>query len=159
MVNWNLKLSQEAFFQSDNSYFEITHTLLGSCIEMLDLTNSLLTFFCWVELFDAKILLLLLRNNELTWAKSIKLISCCNEEWLELNSFFKTLISDFLWRISSCNNFTWYCLYVKEALREWLLTLKLKKLRMTLLSLYRNRNSKCSLLQCYYRKRFERFRF
>ena len=26
---------------------------------------------------------------------------------LELNSFFKTLISDFLWRISSCNNFTW----------------------------------------------------
>ena len=31
---------------------------------MLDLTN-LLTF-CWVALFDAKILLLFLRNNELT---------------------------------------------------------------------------------------------
>ena len=40
---------------------------------------------CWIALFDARILLLLLRNNELTWAKSIKLISCCNEEWLELN--------------------------------------------------------------------------
>ena len=31
---------------------------------MLDLTNSL-NFFCWVALFDAEILLLLLRNNEL----------------------------------------------------------------------------------------------
>ena len=30
---------------------------------MLDLTD-LLNFFCWVALFDAKILLLLLRNNE-----------------------------------------------------------------------------------------------
>ena len=40
-------------------------TLLGSCIEMLDLTN-LLNFFRWVALFDAKILLLFLRNNELT---------------------------------------------------------------------------------------------
>ena len=32
---------------------------------MLDLTN-LQNFFCWVALFNAKILLLLLRNNELT---------------------------------------------------------------------------------------------
>ena len=116
MVNWNLKLSQEAFFQSDNSYFKkLKLTLLGSYIEVLDLTNLLLTFFCWLELFDAKILLLLLRNNELTWAKSIKLIWCCNEEWLALKFFFKTLISDFLWWISSCNNFTWHCLYVKES--------------------------------------------
>ena len=40
-------------------------TLLGSCLEMLDLTN-LLNFFCWVAVFDAKIMLLILRNNELT---------------------------------------------------------------------------------------------
>ena len=79
-------------------------TLLGSCIEMLDITN-LLNFFCWVALFDAKIHLLLLRNNELTRVKSVKLISFCNEEWLELKSFFKALISDFLWRTSFCNNF------------------------------------------------------
>ena len=32
---------------------------------MLDLTN-LLNVFCWVVLFDTKILLLLLRDNELT---------------------------------------------------------------------------------------------
>ena len=32
---------------------------------MLDLTN-LLNFLCWVALFNAKTLLLLLRNNELT---------------------------------------------------------------------------------------------
>ena len=32
---------------------------------MLDLTD-LLNFFCWVALFDAKIRLLYLRNNELT---------------------------------------------------------------------------------------------
>ena len=32
---------------------------------MLDLT-SLLNFFCWVALFDARSLLLLLRNNEVT---------------------------------------------------------------------------------------------
>ena len=31
---------------------------------MLDLTK-LLNFFCWIALFDARILLLLLRNNEL----------------------------------------------------------------------------------------------
>ena len=53
----------------------------------LDLIN-LLKFFCWVALFDTKILLLLLRNNELTCAKSIKLISFCNEEWLDLTSDF-----------------------------------------------------------------------
>ena len=110
---------------------------------MLELTN-LLNFFCWVTVFNDKILLLLLRNNELTWAKSIKLISCCNEEWLELNSFFKTLRSDFLWRIFSCNNFNWHCLYVKEALRDWLLTRKFKKLGITLLSLHRNKNRKSS---------------
>ena len=109
--------SWSLFSQSDSSYFEkLKMTLLGSCIEVLDLTK-LLNFFCWIALFDARILLLLLRNNELTWAKSIKLISCCNEEWLELNSFFKTLISDFLWWISSYNSFNWHCLYVKEALR------------------------------------------
>ena len=34
-------------------------TLLGTCTEMLDLTN-LLNFFCWVGLFEAKIVLLLL---------------------------------------------------------------------------------------------------
>ena len=66
-------------------------TILGPCKEMLDLTN-LLNFFRYVALFDAKTLLLLLRNSELTWAKSIKLISCCNEDWLALNSFFKTLL-------------------------------------------------------------------
>ena len=99
------------FSQSDSSYFEkLKITLLGSCIEMLDLTN-LFNLFCWVELFDTKILLLLLRNNELTWSKAIKLISCCNEEWLELNSFFKTVISDFSWRVCSCNNINWHCLY------------------------------------------------
>ena len=32
---------------------------------MLDLTN-LLNFFCWIALFDARIMLLLLRNNEET---------------------------------------------------------------------------------------------
>ena len=55
-------------------------TLLGSCKEMLDLTD-LFYFFCWVALFDPKVLLLLLKSNELTWAKSIKLISCHNEEY------------------------------------------------------------------------------
>ena len=108
-------------------------TLLGSCIEMLDLTNLCNFFYC-VALFDAKILLLILRNNELTWAKSIKLISCYNVEQLELNSFFKTLASDFLRRISCCNDFNWHCLYVEEALRDWLLTGKFKKLGVTVLS-------------------------
>ena len=40
-------------------------TLLGPCTEVRDLTN-LLNVFYWVALFDAKILLLSLRNNELT---------------------------------------------------------------------------------------------
>ena len=108
---------------------------------MLDLTNL-------PNYFYAKILLLLLRNSELTWGKSIKLVSGCNEEWLEFNSFFETLISNFLWWISSCNNFNWHCLYVKEALKDWLLTRKLKKIDKTLLSLHRNRNSKCNLACC-----------
>ena len=72
---------------------------------MLDLTN-LLSF--WVALFDANILLSLLRNNEGIWAKSVKLISYYYEEWLKLNSFFKTLMSNFSWQISFCNSFNKY---------------------------------------------------
>ena len=49
-------------------------TLLRFCTEILNSTN-LINFFGWVGLFDAKILLLLLRNNELTLSKLIKLIS------------------------------------------------------------------------------------
>ena len=73
--------ARSLFAQSDSSYFEkLKTTLLGSCTEMLDLTDWL-NFFCWIALFDAKIPLLRLRNNELTWAKSIKLISWRNEEY------------------------------------------------------------------------------
>ena len=121
MGNWNFNLLQEFFFHSQEFFFHSSNSeklkmsLLGSCIEMLDL-NWITQLFCWIALFYARILLLLLRNNELTWAWSIKLTSCCNEEWLELNSFFKTLISDFLWWISSCNSFNLHCLYVKEAI-------------------------------------------
>ena len=53
---------------------------------MLYLTN-LLSFLCCVALSDVKILLLLLRNNELSSAKSIKLISCCNEEMNRVGFF------------------------------------------------------------------------
>ena len=70
--------------------------------------------------FQAKVLLLILGNK-------VKLISCCNEEWLELNFFFKTMIVDFFWRISSCNIVNWHCLYVKGALTDWMPTQKLKK--------------------------------
>ena len=117
-------------FFSQSCFEKLKMTLLGSCIEMLHLTN-LLEFFYWVALFDTKILFSLLRNNKFTWAKSIKLISWCNEEWLELKSFFKVLISDFLSGITSCNNFNLHCLYVKKALRDWLLTRKFKKLGTT----------------------------
>ena len=102
MVHWNFNLSQEAFFHSELVHSKnVKLTSLGSCIEMLHLTN-LLNFFGCVALFDAKILSLLLRNNELAWEKSIKLISCYNDEWLVLNSFFKTsfLQSD-LWLLLS----------------------------------------------------------
>ena len=58
----------------------------------------------------------------ITYMKKVnKANSCCNGEWLELNSFFKTLLSDFLWEITLCNNFNWHCLCVKEASRKWLL--------------------------------------
>ena len=67
--------------------------------------------------FQAKVLLLILGNK-------VKLISCCNEEWLELNFFFKTMIVDFFWRISSCNIVNWNCLYVKGALTDWMPTQK-----------------------------------
>ena len=39
-------------------------TLLGSCTEMLDLTNILIPFCCMM-LFNAKIILLILRHNEI----------------------------------------------------------------------------------------------
>ena len=45
-------------------------------------------------------------------------------------------MSNFLWWISSTNEFNWHCLYVKEALRDWLLKWKFKKLGMTLLPLH-----------------------
>ena len=44
---------------------------------MLDLTN-LLTFFCCAALFDAKIMLLLLRNNELYMNKVNKANCRCD---------------------------------------------------------------------------------
>ena len=40
-------------------------TLIGACTETLDLTNLLNCYSC-IALFGAKILLLLLRSNELT---------------------------------------------------------------------------------------------
>ena len=85
---------------------------------LLNLTN-LHNVFCWVAFFGAKIMLLLLRNNKFALAKSIKLISFCNEEWLEWSSAFKTLISDFWWRIFSFNNFNLHCLYLEEVLRDF----------------------------------------
>ena len=102
--------------------------------------------------FDAKILLQCkIGNNELTWAKSIKFISCYIGEKLEFNSFFKNLILDFLWQISSCHNFNWHCSYAQEALRDWILQQKL--------SLHCNKNSKCSSALRRRHSRFSNFRF
>ena len=95
-----------------------------------------------VLFYDIKTLMLLFRNNELIWSKAIKLISCRNEEWLELASVFKTLFLDFLWWVLSCSNFNWHWLYVKEALREWLLTGKVKTIGTTLLSINHKKYSK-----------------
>ena len=115
-------------------------------------------------LFDAKILLLLLRNNKITWTKSIKLISCCNEKWLESNSFFKTLI-----QISYDESLPVITLIdipvitlidiaiVEEALRDWLMQ-KFKKLGMTLLSLHRNKISKSSSALRRWQSSFSNFR-
>ena len=122
-------------------------TWIGSGLEMLDLTNFL-NFLCCVVLCDTKVLMLLLKNGELPWAKSMNLISCCNEKWLELNSFFKTLKSDFLWWISCFDNINWHCLYIKEIFTNWVLTWKFKELGMALLSLHINKNSKSSSTLC-----------
>ena len=137
---WRIAVSRDVIWCKNFNLLlnDLTRTLHGD-IRFNYLLNFLLVAFC-----NAKILLLILRNNEFTWAKSTNLISCCNEEWLELNSFFKTLTSDFLWRISSCNKFNWHCLYVEEALTDRLLTWKFKILGATLLSLHHNKISKSS---------------
>ena len=104
-------------------------TLLRSCVERLNLTN-LLKLFCCLAFYDAKIVSLLLGNNKF------------NKECLELISFVKTLISDFLWQISSCSSLNWHCLHVKEALRAWLLTSKSQEKGLILMSLRRPWTSK-----------------
>ena len=135
VVNWNLNLSQEVFFsQSDSSYFEMLKIILiGSCTEMLDVTN----FWKCFGHFDAKIL----KNTELTWSKSIKLNLCCDEEW-HWTYMVKVNKAKFVlqWEIARVKShffdkslpvitfFNWYCLFVKEALRDWLLTQKFIKL-------------------------------
>ena len=56
--------ARSLFSQSDSSFEKLKMTLLGSSMEMLDLTK-LLNYFCWITLFDARMLLLLFRSNEL----------------------------------------------------------------------------------------------
>ena len=56
--------ARSLFSQSDSSFEKLKMTLLGSSMEMLDLTK-LLNYFCWIALFDARMLLLLFRSNEL----------------------------------------------------------------------------------------------
>ena len=89
------------------------------------LTN-LLNVFCCASLFDVRILLLLLSNNKLTWTKSRKFFIVLQWE-MELNSLFKALISNLLWRISSHDNFNWYFLYPEEVWKDWLLTWNTKE--------------------------------
>ena len=71
---------------------------------------------------------------------------------------FKTLILDFLPRSCYSNNFNWHCLFVEEALRDWIWMQKFKKLGMTLVSLHRNINAKSSSALRWRWSSFSKFR-